>query len=350
MKIHNLDNRSFNIIGNNSSITDELPKGIYTLVEEDKRFSLKRESNILFDTPCTLYGRLPKIIDKLTSQVKNSNIGIALFGEKGIGKSIIAKSIYNNCKYPLIKLASLNSYTVDYVPFLTSLEQKFILLIDEFDKIFNDKREQSKLLSLLDGNATSNIVFIITGNDTSFVSSYLKSRTSRIKYFIELESLSKEEINEVIDDFSLTIEQKETINKLTSIIGSINYDILKTIIKEVQDYPEYTINDLLFYLNIGKDSTTYDIKITNSKGWEANLTEPCNIFGGKLEINEHWIFNNEFVKDSEGKYEYSFIEFDIKKAISYSYSNQCITVKQLDNFDEEVTIVFTPIKKQHFIF
>ena len=30
MKIHNLDNRNFNVIGDSSSITDKLPKGVYT--------------------------------------------------------------------------------------------------------------------------------------------------------------------------------------------------------------------------------------------------------------------------------------------------------------------------------
>ena len=60
----------------------------------------------------------------------------------------------------------------------------------------------------------------------------------------------------------------------------------------------YQLPDLLFYLNIGKDVTTYDIKVTNNKGWEASLIESINIFSQTLIIDEHWYFNNEFVKQN----------------------------------------------------
>ena len=41
----------------------------------------------------------------------------------------------------------------------------------------------------------------------------------------------------------------------------MNYDLLIEIINELDEYPEYSINDILYFLNIQHTKANYDIEI-----------------------------------------------------------------------------------------
>lgn len=82
------------------------------------------------------------------------SLGVILSGDKGIGKSLLAKLICEESirqGYPVILV---NACYPGLARFLESIDQECVVLFDEFDKTFRsekDNDDQAALLSLFDG-------------------------------------------------------------------------------------------------------------------------------------------------------------------------------------------------------
>ena len=75
--------------------------------------------------------------------VKNSwekgdgNLGICLVGEKGLGKSLTCNILAKETNAPIVRITD-SLYGNDAFGFLNQIEQDFVLVIDEFEKLFNN--------------------------------------------------------------------------------------------------------------------------------------------------------------------------------------------------------------------
>lgn len=303
----------FSTVEGNPIIHDKLPINTFTVHQNPQTHQFYLTKNVNgFVIPSKLYGNVRELADKFIAKIELvDRLGIMLVGEKGTGKSITAKMICNETKLPVLIIEEYYKNQNQLKEFISTIEQKFILFIDEFEKIYDKDEKQFELLSMMDGTNNQKIIFLFTANSDNKITIFLKNRTSRIKYNIEFKSLSKELINEVIKDYQLSIEHSNIIFKICQIIGNVNYDVLIDIIKELLENPTYTASDLLYYLNIEQELVNYQITITNSKGWICRLFGYYEIFDEFSISAETWFDRNDkCIRNEEGGIERIYEEFN----------------------------------------
>ena len=267
----NKSGNNFSLIPSSDGILEKLPPAIYRVeYHQELGFYLSHKSKF-FPEPSKIYdfnnpdmdAKLPAIfLDSFTSN--SCNLGVALLGEKGTGKSLLMKRTANKALEEGMPVISVeNSYpSEDLSKFLSSIKESCVVLFDEFDKKYtknSNNRVESKqegLLSYFDGTSTNKKLIIITANDESKISEFFFNRPSRIRYTIRYGSLKSEFVEKYLED---NLKHKEVVQALLDeldLVNSINFDLLNSIIKEVnQLYPKLSIKSIISILNIQRDTS-----------------------------------------------------------------------------------------------
>jgi hypothetical protein len=238
-------------------------------------FFLEHQHNS-FDIPSNLYNTGIDA-DKLSSLFLNSyntsskNLGVMLTGVKGTGKSLLLKLVSNkalNQGLPIILVSeSFNSSKL--VQFLSSISIDCVVLFDEFEKYYLDKDDtdsnQNDLLTFFDGTSQSHKLIVLTANRIQNVSEYFINRPSRVKYLVRYKGLPEkfvlEYLQKNLEDPSLT---PLLLDELT-IIKEMNFDLLKTVVDEVNTLsPSMTVGEIVSILNITDSTENYDSYIATS--------------------------------------------------------------------------------------
>ena len=245
----------YNEISSSSKILDELPLGIYNLLENDftKELYLELMSD-KFEFPFKIYDIDNKFINHVmtTFHGTKGNLGVLLNGTKGTGKTVTAKILVNEMNLPCIIVPS--NYK-NLQEFLASLEFECILFFDEFEKNFKDHTQD--LLSIMDGvySNPNRKIFLLTTNTLHINDNFL-SRPSRIRYKKTFSNLSIDVIlnyiNDNLVDKTKTIEIIDFINTLA--ISTI--DIVKSIVDEINLH-NCGIDDIRDYINVQVASHQY---------------------------------------------------------------------------------------------
>ncbi len=287
MNIVNSGNK-FVIYGDEVKTYKTLPADTYTVnFNQLSGYSLSIHNDLSVNEK--IYGPYIKKVDKVlnTFKIFNRNMGIILSGPKGVGKSMFAKQLAKQGKKMDLPLIIVDSAYPGLADFISSIQQRCIVLFDEFEKNFkmddvND--DQEKLLSLFDGIDDGKKLFVITCNKTYQLNEYLLNRPGRFHYHFSLSTPTKEEIREYMEDI-LNDEVKDNINKLVNISASYNftYDILRAIAFELNN--GYELNETLRDLNIAKDRITkFDATVTFNNGIIASTISPVYV---DLEYDNH---------------------------------------------------------------
>lgn len=232
-------------IGNFYSVTEEsyeihenLPLGVYQLTKRlDGEYDLIKIKDL--SLPNKLYGDL-SIVDKWIKSFNtfDKNLGILLSGLKGSGKTIYAKKFCVDSKRPVI----LINEPISGEGFNRILSAKelngSVIFIDEYEKIYNDSDKENLLLSILDGQVDNHLAFVLTVNESSLVSSNIINRPGRIKYLKSFGSLDFDTIDQVIQDRLDNQKHKDDLVSSLKKLDFITYDILNTIIDEINIFDE----------------------------------------------------------------------------------------------------------------
>ena len=222
----------------------KLPKGNYLLrYDQRKGYYLTKTTD--FKLPSKLYGD-HSIVDRWLSswQVNtNKNMGIILSGTKGTGKTITAQKFCLDSELPVIIINEGFSGS-DFVEFITNeVMGQCIIFIDEFEKVYprySGKADASDLLSIMDGNFTTRLVFLLTVNEFE-ISDYLINRLSRVKYRKDYSNLSDADMQEVINDMLDNKDHADSIYEFFDTVGIRTYDLLTNLIKEMNLFKEDAI-------------------------------------------------------------------------------------------------------------
>lgn len=275
MKIINTGN-TYRIFGNDLKTYEKLPPQNYVVCfSRDSGFYLEGFSDIESGEEKT-YGIHQTKVEKVlrSFDIFERNLGVILSGDKGIGKSLFARMLAEEglkLGYPLI---IVNSYIPGIASYLSTIDQKAIVLFDEFDKTFSNSEcageagdPQTEMLSLFDGLAGGKKLFVITCNDIERLSDYLINRPGRFHYHFRFDYPTADEVTEYLTD-KLNPEYHDQIPEVVAFSRRIdlNYDCLRSIAFEINTGMSFAeaISDLNI-LNYG-DTTYHTISVEFSNG------------------------------------------------------------------------------------
>ena len=228
-----------------------LPAGNYVIKKDPMSGQLFLEGIEGFEIKGKVYGDTEKTARRIlnTFQDRSASTGVMLTGEKGSGKSLLAKMLSVKAADTGVPTIVINApWSGDeFNSFLQKIDQPCIILFDEFEKVY-DRDDQESILTLLDGVFPSKKLFILTCNDKWRIDSHMRNRPGRIFYMMEYKGLDQNFIIEYCMDNLDATEHIHSICKIASMFDQFNFDMLKALVEEMNRYDE-TPQEALKFLN-----------------------------------------------------------------------------------------------------
>jgi len=236
---------------NKSMLTLPMQTGVYEIVEDNKKFNLKRIIDS-YHVPKKVYGKMNFYINYYTKAVIRNNfrIGILLTGLQGSGKSELAKMICNNCISHGLRVVTVNNvtYSKELIIFLESLDNT-VFFFDEFSKVFRWDG-QERLLTFLSNTFDRERVVILTENNINNISSFILNRPGRARYAKHFDKIDIETVVEYMDEYNVDNNFREDLLKLYKRVPDFTFDHLTAMVTEHKDVPDIEFDELLDILNL----------------------------------------------------------------------------------------------------
>lgn len=197
--------------------------------------------------PGKLYGDIDaraKHIIKAFLARPGMTTGTLLTGEKGTGKSLLAKRISEllrtQHKVPTILMNEPYKGT-KFMEFINGIDQPIMLLCDEADKVFREKNDDEggngeSLLSLFDGVYSTSHKLAVLVSNVDELSIYLDDRPGRIHYKYKYAGLELSVIEEYANDNLKNKDNMKSLLIAMSLVITRTHDVLKGLIWEMNHF------------------------------------------------------------------------------------------------------------------
>lgn len=241
--IRNNDMIFVNQISQNNTDLFKLDPGFYA-VEWNKDFGFYLRPMQMQAVPKKTYGevnsRTELILQKFEKRARHT--GVLLSGMRGTGKSLLARNVcikaVQEHNMPVLMItAPFSGFAFN--KFLEQIKQPCVVNVDEFEKVYakqDEKDPQEELLSMFEGGAQHNKLWLLTINETKRMNEYMQNRPGRIFYHFQYGSLSEDTITEVCYDKGFKKEQIDNLLSFAGLIKEFTFDVLTSIIEECQDF------------------------------------------------------------------------------------------------------------------
>lgn len=233
---------TFTVAANDDvDIHDTLPVGTYTVKWDDNRGIFYLEAIDNFDVKGKIYGDTHKNVDRILNTFKDrpNQTGLMLTGEKGSGKTLLAKLLSIKAQKDGISTIVINNpwFGEVFNTFIQMIDQPVIVIFDEFEKVYN-KENQEKVLTLFDGVYPSKKLFIVTCNDKYRINEHMRNRPGRFYYRFDYKGLDNDFIVEYAQDNLKNKEHIEALSRIGVAFLEFNFDMLKAMVEEMNRYNE----------------------------------------------------------------------------------------------------------------
>lgn len=287
---------------------DILPIRTYIVKYDPDKGTYFLEEATDFKAEGKLYGDVEQKAERImnTFQSRSNSTGVLLAGEKGSGKTMLAKSISIKGRDQGVVTLIVNSpYKGEkFNKFIQSIQQPAIIIFDEFEKVYNDREDQEAILTLLDGIFPSKKMFVMTVNESSCVNTYMIDRPGRLFYSLRYEGLDENFIKEYLED---NIKNKDHLEEAVEFLLSlhkVNFDMMKALVEEVNRYDESPLKSVQM-LNIDSDKvkqTAWKVRIFEN-GKEITKDTSVGKRGKiikKIDDMDDWTFYHSWYNEGEG--------------------------------------------------
>ncbi len=232
----------FNVTTKESmDLHETLPDGTYTVKFDKMAGCFYLEQIEGFEVKGKIYGDTKRDAQRILSTFKDrtASTGIMLTGEKGSGKTLLAKMLSLDAQAEGIPTIVINEPWCGegFNAFMQMIEQPTVILFDEFEKVY-DREDQEKMLTLLDGVYPSKKLFILTCNDKWRVNEHMRNRPGRIYYMLDFKGLEQSFIIEYCEDNLKNKTHIQAICRIATVFDQFNFDMLKAMVEEMNRYNE----------------------------------------------------------------------------------------------------------------
>ncbi len=250
-----------------------------------------------FSLPSKLYGDIPTTAAKImnTYRDKGGNLGCLFVGEKGSGKTLIAKVLSEMGKesgMPTILVGDGDFKGNAFNAFLGAISQPCVVIFDEFEKMY-DRQAQGELLSLLGGTHDSKKLFLLTANDSYLINDFMYNRPGRIFYSKHYYGLDRGFVEEYCRDNLNNQEHTGSVLNVHAVIPAINFDMLQSLVEEMNRYNE-TATQSLKLLNIKPDisgGTSYSLTLVRNGQLIPNFEKVIRVSPLSSKPSDYWDIN-----------------------------------------------------------
>ncbi len=320
----------------------ELPAGNYIVKQDPHSGALYFDGVDSFDVPNVLYGNTTKHANRIMNTFgdRSASTGVLLTGEKGSGKTLLAKVISSMSKdlgYPTI-IINAPWKGDSFNQLIQAVTQPCVVFFDEFEKVY-DENDQEAILTLLDGVFPSKKLFLLTCNNQYRVNQHMHNRPGRLFYSIEFSGLEQQFIREYCNDRLDNKHHIDSVCQVGALFNQFNFDMLKALVEEMNRYNE-SPHEALSILNAKPrrdGGTEYDVALfINGERQVIDWPEIWNDspVAGTERIEIHYIPTVTSNKKSS-KRDCSFIELEAEMerggAVSDSDDNTLIQYFTVDD-------------------
>jgi hypothetical protein len=336
----------------NVPLTKTLPVGTYVVKLDPNGYYLDRIDP--FVMPPKLYGNTLDYSGRIFNTFKDRSgpTGVMLTGEKGSGKTLLAKHLsLTAAEHGYSTIVVNDTFTDDgFHTLIQSIDQPAVIMFDEFEKVYDDTTDQQSVLTLLDGIFNSKKLFVLTCNDRWRVDVHMRNRPGRLYYMLDFDGLDTAFVREYCEDNLANKDHIEKVCNVSLVFDRFNFDMLKAIVEEMNRYNE-TPQQVLRMINARPEfsnNTSFDVTLFHSKRqveaanhstvWDGN---PLSVDGIELSV----LVPNENAKtDKDPKTVWSDVFFMPEDLVKIDPNAGTFTFTHKDNW----TMVLTRQKPKSY--
>jgi hypothetical protein len=246
--------QTFTPIQAGDNVETKLPPGNFVIKIEPKDGYLFFDTIEDFRIPKKLYGDLKSQAKRILATFEDRKVatGVLLSGDKGSGKTLLAKMLAAECSEKGMPVIVVDrpfgpsepgepSKIDEFYKLIQDVQQPAVVVFDEFEKT-HTKQQQEAMLTLLDGVFQGRKLFILTCNDQWSVDEHMLNRPGRLFYHLEFLGLSASAIREYCEENLSEGNKKnkyiDQIVQMASFFDSFNFDMVQALVEEMNRFSE----------------------------------------------------------------------------------------------------------------